>query len=43
MCINLNCMKKRLDEVTFQMVGDDVNDTVMLDGIRGKRTKHMCE
>ena len=35
--------KATLDEVTFQMIGDDANNTrKMLDGIRGKRTKFIC-
>ena len=35
--------KATLDEVTFQMIGDDVNNTrKLLDGIRGKRTKFIC-
>ena len=32
-----------MDEVTFQMIGDDYNATrKMLDGIRAKRTKFIC-
>ena len=35
--------KAPLDEVTFQMIGDDYNATrKMLDGIRAKRTKFIC-